>query len=229
MVGGLGDDTLTGGEGTDTAVYSGNRAAYTISESGGVITVIGPDGTDSLTNVERLQFADVTTDAVGNPLSGAATGTAKASIFGAGLGADSDSDTGPQTLPSPGDAFPSLADEVLSQPGFALDEEVMATGSLSETLLTHDGYLIGVEKGGGDVQVLPAADDDFVLTGKFGEVPAVLPLVDDLDPSVLPADMAGDFMISLASEEPLFGTGDSLTLLDEWSGKGASPKDDFWG
>jgi hypothetical protein len=45
---------------TDTAVFSGNRAASTITTANGVVTVTGPDGTDTLRNVERLQFADTT-------------------------------------------------------------------------------------------------------------------------------------------------------------------------
>ncbi|WP_420479211.1 M10 family metallopeptidase C-terminal domain-containing protein, partial [Brevundimonas sp. FT23028] len=70
LIGGAGNDTLNGGDGVDTAVYSGNRAAYTLSTSNGVTTVSGPDGTDSLTNVERLQFADGLFDTAGNPIQG---------------------------------------------------------------------------------------------------------------------------------------------------------------
>jgi Ca2+-binding RTX toxin-like protein len=46
--------------GTDTAVFSGNRAASTVTVANGVVTVTGPDGTDTLRNIERLQFADAT-------------------------------------------------------------------------------------------------------------------------------------------------------------------------
>ena len=62
LKGEAGNDTLDGGAGTDTAVFSGNRAAYTISLNSGVVTVTGPDGTDHLTNIEKLQFADQTID-----------------------------------------------------------------------------------------------------------------------------------------------------------------------
>jgi len=67
LIGGAGNDLINGGDGTDTAVYSGNRAAYVITVSGGVTTVTGPDGSDTVTNVERLQFADMVTDAAGAP------------------------------------------------------------------------------------------------------------------------------------------------------------------
>ncbi len=71
ILNGAGDnDIIDGGAGTDTAVFFGNRASYTITVSGGVTTITGPDGTDTVTNVERLQFADQITDAAGAPLTG---------------------------------------------------------------------------------------------------------------------------------------------------------------
>ena len=88
LIGGGDNDTINGGDGTDTAVYSGNRAAYTISVSGGVTTVSGPNGTDSLTSVERLQFADQITDAAGAPLNGAINGTGAADVLNGDAGAN---------------------------------------------------------------------------------------------------------------------------------------------
>jgi serralysin len=63
-----GNDTINGGGGTDTAVFSGFHTQYTITQSGVNATVSGPDGFDSLTSVERLQFADgdVALDITGN-------------------------------------------------------------------------------------------------------------------------------------------------------------------
>ena len=61
LTGGLGNDTIDGGANIDIAIVSGNRAAYTISQtSTGVFRVVGPDGTDTLTGIEYLQFADQT-------------------------------------------------------------------------------------------------------------------------------------------------------------------------
>jgi hypothetical protein len=61
LLGGAGNDTLNGGGGIDTAVLSGNRSAYTVTHNvDGSYTVSGTDGTDSLTAVELLQFADQT-------------------------------------------------------------------------------------------------------------------------------------------------------------------------
>ena len=62
-------EILTAPGGIDTAVFSGNLADYLITTVGGVTTVThvnGPggglptDGTDRLTNIERLQFNDQT-------------------------------------------------------------------------------------------------------------------------------------------------------------------------
>ena len=63
ITGGIGDDTIDGGDGTDTAVYSGTIHDYTISLGTQLVVsdaVAGRNGTDHLTNVEFLQFADIT-------------------------------------------------------------------------------------------------------------------------------------------------------------------------
>lgn len=59
--GGSGNDNVDGGEGIDTAVYSGNSAYYTVTRTATGYTVTdrsGTEGTDTLTNIERLQFTD---------------------------------------------------------------------------------------------------------------------------------------------------------------------------
>lgn len=72
LIGGLGRDFFTGyagadvidgGAGVDTAVYLGSRSNYTVTLAAGSVTVAdsvtGRDGVDSLRNVERVKFADV--------------------------------------------------------------------------------------------------------------------------------------------------------------------------
>ncbi len=85
LTGARGDDTLTGGAGNDwidgnnrvvdgqvdndTAVYSGRRADYAISQgTDGSFTIVdlrvgSPDGTDHVVHVEQFAFADGTVDA----------------------------------------------------------------------------------------------------------------------------------------------------------------------
>lgn len=65
FTGGGGNDTIDGLDGTNTAVYSGNRSDYTWTTSNGVVTIVdnrggSPDGTDTLTNIQYLKFADTT-------------------------------------------------------------------------------------------------------------------------------------------------------------------------
>ncbi|MCA2717810.1 hypothetical protein, partial [Microcystis sp. M169S2] len=70
LEGGAGDDNLEGGAGTDTAIYTGNFADYTITGLANNFTIVNnlddlPDGTDTVQNVEFLQFADVTVPVAG--------------------------------------------------------------------------------------------------------------------------------------------------------------------
>ena len=64
LTGGLGNDTLNGGDGIDLAVFGGAFAGFHLSYGGGVITVTdtnlsdGNDGSDTLSQIETLRFAD---------------------------------------------------------------------------------------------------------------------------------------------------------------------------
>ena len=78
--GGAGNDTLDGGAGDDSALYIGSAAGFTVTRSGGVITVVdnvGAEGTDTLTDIERLTFAEGTFTPLfgtaGNDVPGAST------------------------------------------------------------------------------------------------------------------------------------------------------------
>ena len=61
-----GNDTLAGGLGNDTALFSGQKSGYTVTRSGSTWTVTdtnlgdGDDGVNTLTNIEVLQFSDGT-------------------------------------------------------------------------------------------------------------------------------------------------------------------------
>ena len=63
--GGAGNDSIDGGGGTDIAQYSDSYARYALTVNGSIITVsdslaaaYGGDGTDTLRNVETIQFSD---------------------------------------------------------------------------------------------------------------------------------------------------------------------------
>lgn len=58
LSGGAGDDTLSGGEGADLAIFSGERSTYTAELVDGQVVIVGPDGRDVITGVERFRFAD---------------------------------------------------------------------------------------------------------------------------------------------------------------------------
>lgn len=57
--GGAGSDVLIGGGGVDTGVFSGQWWEYTISQSGTSTIISGANGTDTLTEVERLTLGDL--------------------------------------------------------------------------------------------------------------------------------------------------------------------------
>ena len=84
LTGGFGDDTIDGAAGIDTAVFGGLRAASGVAVGPSAVTVIGFEGTDTLTRIERLQFTDMK---VALDLDGFAGITAK--ILGAVFGRES--------------------------------------------------------------------------------------------------------------------------------------------
>lgn len=60
LIGFLGNDTLKGGAGYDTAVFSGNMSDYSWVESRRGWDITGPDGADTLEDIEALEFDDYT-------------------------------------------------------------------------------------------------------------------------------------------------------------------------
>ena len=57
LIGGVGNDVLDGGAGRDIGEYSKSLSSYEITQSAGGYQVVG-EGTDTLTGMEGLQFAD---------------------------------------------------------------------------------------------------------------------------------------------------------------------------
>ncbi|NJO55091.1 MAG: cadherin-like domain-containing protein, partial [Rhodospirillales bacterium] len=105
LTGGAGDDLLDGDQGSDTAVFTGNRAQYVIGINAVTgsrtvtDTVAGRDGTDTLTDIEFMRFADstvaVNTPPVAHDDTSAAGEDAAVTIAATDLLAnDTDADTG---------------------------------------------------------------------------------------------------------------------------------------
>lgn len=72
LTGGAGNDSLSGGNGNDVAIFAGARSSYQITVNGGVVTIVdldatadGDDGTDTLTGIEKISFANGETYSVG--------------------------------------------------------------------------------------------------------------------------------------------------------------------
>jgi len=59
---GIGNDTIDGGGGTDTVIFSGSRSSYRIGTIGGTTIVSGSNVYDKLTNIANLQFSDGVVD-----------------------------------------------------------------------------------------------------------------------------------------------------------------------
>jgi Ca2+-binding RTX toxin-like protein len=95
LSGGPGNDTIDGGAGIDTAAFSGPLASYTIVNNAGTLTITGPDGSDTVTNVEKLSFSDQTINAPGAVTPGQTlTGTSGNDVLTGGSGDDNISGLG---------------------------------------------------------------------------------------------------------------------------------------
>lgn len=82
--GGDGNDTIDGSGGTNTAVYTGVKGDYTITNNGdGTFTVVdnsGDEGTDTLSNIRYIEFSDQTYDTTDTSTVATATSALAASL-----------------------------------------------------------------------------------------------------------------------------------------------------
>ncbi len=242
-----GDDVIDGGSGTDIVELSGLAANYTITAVAGGYRVTdsvgGRDGSDLLSGVETLRFSDGST--VTLPASAPVAPqvlpalTSDKTVVGPevlpGATGDKAVDDGPQTLPGSDDGLLTLSRDLLTAATDLTlrDDDTANTLSASGELFADDGYLFVSMPDGELPQVLPAADDGFILTTKFAETPPVMPALPDAfdvgASSGAEMELAGDLLMSLTWENPLDTSIDGLTLLDPWSGIVPPSKDDVWG
>ncbi|MDR6149625.1 Ca2+-binding RTX toxin-like protein [Sphingomonas sp. SORGH_AS742] len=146
--GGAGDDRIDGGGGVDTAIYSGNRAAYTVSYNATTqtYTINGPDGNDTVTNVEKFQFDDGTLSAArliagmtitptGTIAENSAAGTVAATL----AMADGNSATYAITGGPDAASFTVSGNTIVLANGASLDYEAGATRNVQVTATDADG------------------------------------------------------------------------------------------
>jgi Ca2+-binding RTX toxin-like protein len=157
--GGTGDDIIDGGTGYDTAVYAAASSAFTITTVGGVTTVASAaTGTDTLSNVERLQFSDRVVLLGGSP-------PPPVTLFGTAVGEVLRGGAGVDTLYGLGGD-----DTLYGEAG----DDVLIGGAGNDTMVGGSGNDIYEVTEAGDV-IVEAVDegadtvfsylDSFVLTG----------------------------------------------------------------
>jgi VCBS repeat-containing protein len=185
LTGGAGNDAIDGGTGTDLVTFTGNFADYAFANGSLVVTdgVANRDGTDTLANVERIQFADtgvlslVAGDDNANTLSGS-TGN----DLMVGLGGDdtlvgssgndymvggAGTDTADYSASSSGvtvDLTLATAQSGGSAAGDILSGIENVIGSSNADTLTGDGAA-NVLSGGGGNDTIVGAENDALLDG----------------------------------------------------------------
>ncbi|RZJ29827.1 MAG: hypothetical protein EON85_06155, partial [Brevundimonas sp.] len=161
ITGGTGNDAIDGGAGTDTAVFAGLASAYTVATNGGTTTVTGPDGVDTLTNVERLRFDDavlIVGAGGGQYFAGTAnadtlTGTAFNDQIEGGAGADIiDGAAGNDTIDGGDgdDVITGGAGSDTINGGAGNDTAAFAVGGVSYTVTSSGGTVIVTSSDGVD-------------------------------------------------------------------------------
>ena len=244
-----GNDLIDGGAGNDLVELRGLAADYVITAEGGgyrvTDAVTGRDGSDLLTGVETLRFSDGST--VSLPASAPAAPQVLPALAGdktviagpevlPGASVDKVLFDAPQTLPGIDDETPTtfVRDWTATEFG-SQDGDTAYTLSLHTDLPADDGYLFAAVDDGGAPQVLPAMDDGFIFTGKFDDAPPVMPsLSGEFDTGlsgIAELELARELMMNLVRDNPLHfqGPGNSLTVLEDWSGIASPSRDDFWG
>jgi predicted extracellular nuclease/2',3'-cyclic-nucleotide 2'-phosphodiesterase (5'-nucleotidase family) len=187
-----GNDSVDGGEGIDTIFYSGaiNDYGYTLNADGSVeVTDLRngvPDGTDTLTDVERLNFTDGDWKIVtGTDGDDAITGTGGNDLVFGGSGNDSFLGTGGLDRYDGGDGIDTidysqitfevtvdLANGLAYYPGYLAGADHFS--NIENAVGTsYDDLLIGTSgantlNGGGGNDVLNGGDGDDTLRGGVG-------------------------------------------------------------
>ncbi len=178
FTGGTGDDRIDGGDGLDTAVYSSAYANYTLTEvTFNTFTVtdnVGNEGSDTIIDVNKLQFSDQTVDVVirgieiiGDESADALTGGSFADrIDGAG-GDDKLAGAGGNDLIEGGTGKDTLSGDTGNDLLNGNDGTDQLTGGEGNDMLDGGADADTLAGGNGDDEVL-AGDGDDQLDGGAG-------------------------------------------------------------
>ncbi len=181
-----GDDLLDGGEGTDVAIFSGLLADYVVVSGATVVTVSGPDGTDTLTGIEVLRFDDQDIGPPGVTL----TGTGDAETLTGTAGNDT------ITALAGGDTLNGLA-----------GEDVLIGGTGGDTVNAGDGNDT-LDGGGGADMLFGNGGDDTILGGTGGDT-----IDGGTGDDVLDGEAGDDTIFGGDGDDRLFGR-NGLDVLD---------------
>lgn len=175
LVGQGGDDTLIGGSGTDTAVFSGNRDDYTVTDLGnGTLLISGPDGTDTVSDVELFQFDDMTQTAAEVILS------RLANLAASGLALD-------DTQLAPGE-------------GATASFTLTSDGSIGAGATTYELLIASAPDAGSVLQVIDSGTASALATGDSATLTATIP-ADSLAPGTYWVAVRADAGDALAEED----------------------------
>ena len=149
ITGGAGDDLIDGGAGNDRTILSGDRAAYTITydATSQNYSISGPDGSDTVKNVEKFTFDDGTLTAAqliaGLDITPSATTIAENSAAGTAAGQLAMAGGVSATYAITGGADAALfvinGNTIELANGASLDHEAAGTRSIQVTATTADG------------------------------------------------------------------------------------------
>ena len=180
-----GNQTANGGAGDDSAIYRGPRSAYSISTAGGVTTVkdLGSgfnDGTDTLTGIEHLKFADQVVN-LATTLKASAPSAALVEAGAAGAGVSSSTATlnplggsgvaayvltgwtakGGGLYSHAGLYGSAVLDIVHNSLAYTLNNAAAATNALKDGQSVSDGFTVKVSDGA----TTASASIGFAITG----------------------------------------------------------------
>jgi Ca2+-binding RTX toxin-like protein len=133
LAGGSGNDALNGGNGTDTAIYTGASAGVTVSLAVTSAQNTGGDGTDTLNSVENLVGSSFDDSLTGNSANNVLNGAAGDDILTGGSGADIFRWT-TDSLNSPDAPFTDTITDFSRTQGDKLDLSAVLTGDSSDDL-----------------------------------------------------------------------------------------------